>query len=142
MWVFLKNDLMYLYFECQIKKKNGLDISQKPYLISFFLLWIINAEKVNILLMYSVKKGVLKKVVSVFSFGRGSNSQNHSLGSHHPVKNSRAAKFLNSPRSLLLFGKPCNNISMLLVILFIINTFTCITVLSFLKRYFLENYLT
>ena len=28
---------MFLYFEFQIKKKNGLDISQKLYLISFFL---------------------------------------------------------------------------------------------------------
>ena len=50
---------------------------------------------------------------AIFSFEKGSIGQNHSSGSHHPVKKKKkkTSKMFDSlPHSLPLFGKPCFDI--------------------------------
>ena len=52
--------VVYLHFQFQVKKIKLMLVKSPKEFLCFSSLWIINTEKVSLLFMGSVKKGVLK----------------------------------------------------------------------------------
>ena len=66
-WMNTKFHVVYLYFEFKIKKIILILVKSPIAFLCCFSLWIINTEKNCLLLMCSVKKGVLERSVKLLA---------------------------------------------------------------------------